>query len=64
MAWFSLLLSSIVALYRRGISMLWVAPAVLALVVVPEFLQHVAEINLGMFDNRESARAAAEDPLR
>ena len=64
LAWFALLLRSIVALYRRGISMLWVAPLVLALVVVPEFLQHVAEINLGMFDNRESARAAAEHPLR
>ena len=64
LAWLALLLRSIVALYRCGISMLWVAPAVLALVVVPEFLQHVAEINLGMFDNRESARAAAEHPLR
>jgi hypothetical protein len=40
------------------------APAVLALVVVPEFLQHVAEISLGMFDSREAFRASASDPLR
>ena len=64
LAWLALLLRSIVDLYRRGISMLWIAPAVLALVVVPEFLQHVAEIQLGMFDDRESARAAAAHPLR
>ena len=63
-AWFALLLRSIVELYPRGIAMLWLAPLVLALAVVPEFLQHVAEIQLGMFDNRESARAVAGDPLR
>ena len=63
-AWFGLLLRSIIQLYARGISMLWVAPLVLALVVVPEFVQHVAEIQLGMFDSREGARAVADDPLR
>lgn len=64
LAWFALLLRAIVQLYPRGISLMWVAPLVLALVVVPEFLQHVAEIQLGMFDNRESARAVADHPLR
>ena len=55
---------ALVRLYPMGISLLWKAPLVLALVVVPEFLQHVAEIQLGMFDGREAARAAADDPLR
>lgn len=62
--WSARLLRSIVELYPRGIAMFWVAPLVLALVVVPEFLQHVAEIQLGMFDDRESARTVAGDPLR
>lgn len=34
------------------------------LVVVPEFIQHAAEINLGMFDSREAARALSSDPQR
>jgi len=64
LAWITLLLRSIVDLYPRGISLLWLAPLVLALVVIPEFLQHVAEIQLGMFADRESARAVADHPLR
>ena len=63
-AWFTQLLRSIIELYPRGIAMIWVAPLVLALVAVPEFLQHVAEIELGMFDSRESARAVADHPQR
>ncbi len=51
-------------LYPMGISMLWKAPLVLALVVVPEFIQHVAEIQLGMFDSREAFAALALDPTR
>jgi hypothetical protein len=34
------------------------------LVVVPEFIQHIAEINLGMFESRDAARAVANDPQR
>lgn len=51
-------------LYPMGISLLWKAPLVLALVVVPEFLQHVAEIRLGMFDSKAQAIAVANDPTR
>ncbi|WP_426266696.1 hypothetical protein [Sphingomonas sp. LHG3443-2] len=40
------------------------APFLLALVIVPEFAQHVAEISLGMFDSREAAMAVANHPLR
>lgn len=62
--WLWTLYRSIIELYRRGISMLWLAPAVLALVVVPEFAQHVAEIELGMFGTRAQTIAAAEHPTR
>ena len=51
-------------LYPMGISLVWKAPLVLALVVVPEFLQHVAEIQLGMFDSKARAIAVANDPTR
>lgn len=51
-------------LYPMGISLAWKAPLVLALVVVPEFLQHVAEIQLGMFDSKEQAIAVANHPTR
>lgn len=50
--------------FRTGLALFLVAPAAVALVVVPEFAQHVAEIRLGMFDNIEAARAAAGDPIR
>jgi hypothetical protein len=41
-----------------------IAPAVVAIAVVPELAQHVAEINLGMFDSRAAFQALANDPLR
>lgn len=50
--------------YRRGGRMFAVAPLAVALVVVPEFLQHAAEIHIGMFESHEAARAVANDPLR
>ncbi len=51
-------------LYPMGVSMLWKAPLVLALVIVPEFIQHIVEIRIGMFDSREAFRALQLDPTR
>ena len=51
-------------LYPMGISLLWKAPLVLALAVVPELTQHVVEIQLGMFDSKAQASAVANDPTR
>lgn len=62
--WVLTLYRSIIDLYRRGVTMLWIAPGVLALVVIPEFIQHVAEIELGMFGTRAQTIAAAEHPTR
>lgn len=50
--------------YRLGGTMFLVAPAIVAVAVLPEFAQHVAEIWLGMFDSREAARAIADSPVR
>lgn len=51
-------------LYPMGVSLLWKAPLVLALIVLPEFLQHIAEIRLGMFDSRDEFVRLADDPTR
>lgn len=55
---------SLVQLYRRGFALFLLAPLIVAIVVVPEFLQHVVEIRLGMFDDIEAQRALANDPQR
>ena len=49
---------------RDGISLFWIAPVIAALVVVPEFIQHVAEINIGMFASKEAFNSLAADPRR
>ena len=57
-------LRSAVSVYRLG-GLTWLAaPAILAIAVLPELAQHMAEIHLGMFDSKDAARAAANDPLR
>lgn len=50
--------------YRLGGRAFVVAPVLVAIAVVPEFVQHVAEIRLGMFDSLADARALANDPTR
>lgn len=61
---FRAVLSAIGEYLTRTISLFWIAPAVVALIVIPEFVQHVVEIHLGMFDSRAAAKIASEDPLR
>lgn len=53
-----------VAVIRDGFRIWHLAPLIPALVVVPEFIQHVAEITIGMFDSRDAARALSDDPRR
>lgn len=57
-------LSAIGEYLTRGVSLFWVGPLVVALVVAPEFAQHVAEIHLGMFDSIAAAKVVGNDPLR
>ncbi|MEO6113235.1 MAG: hypothetical protein ABIP07_02140 [Sphingomicrobium sp.] len=51
-------------LYPKSLSLFWLAPAVICLVAIPEFIQHVVEIRLGMFDSRAAFAAHAADPTR
>lgn len=49
---------------RDGVAIWWLAPLIPALVVLPEFAQHIAEIQLGMFESEEQAKLASEHPTR
>ena len=49
---------------RDGVAIWWLAPIIPALVVIPEFAQHVAEIQLGMFESEEQAKLASESSTR
>ncbi len=53
-----------VDLLRHGFSLFWIAPLVVAIPVLPELIQHIAEIQLGMFESREAFAALAQDPTR
>jgi len=50
--------------FRDGFRIWLLAPVIPALIVLPEFAQHVIEIQIGMFDNREAGQALANDPVR
>ena len=52
------------ALLRDGFRIWWLAPLVPLLVVVPEAIQHAAEIRIGMFTDAGTARTVADDPRR
>lgn len=50
--------------YRRGGKAITTIPALLAIAAIPEFAQHVVEINLGMFASSDAFHAHGNDPLR
>lgn len=47
-----------------GASLFWLAPAIPLLALIPEGLQHIAEIRLGMFESERAFRAHAFSPER
>ncbi|WP_120716367.1 hypothetical protein [Tsuneonella amylolytica] len=49
---------------RDGVRLWWLAPLIPLISAVPEFAQHVAEVNLGMFASKEAFRELANDPAR
>lgn len=61
---FRLFINRIRNVFRDGLRIWLLAPIVPALIVLPEFAQHVAEIQIGMFESREAGRALAEDSTR
>lgn len=54
----------IVHVYRLGGRTIGAAPLILAVAVIPELVQHVVEIKLGMFASREAFKALANDQMR
>lgn len=50
--------------YRLGFKAWVAAPLILAIAVIPELIQHVVEIRLGMFDSMERFQALAQSPNR
>jgi hypothetical protein len=55
---------ALLQLYPRGFKLFWLAPLAVGLVILPEFLQHMVEIRLGMFESREAFRELQHDPTR
>ena len=55
---------ALLELYPRGLKLFVLAPLALALVILPEFLQHIVEIRLGMFDSRAAFKAHQLDAAR
>lgn len=49
---------------RDAFRLWWLAPAIPLIAVIPEFVQHVVEIQIGMFDSKEAGKALANDPTR
>lgn len=64
MALLKLVWRSLIEQYYKGFALFVIGPMVLALIVIPEFAQHVVEIQIGMFDSREAAKALGNDPTR
>ena len=62
--WVTWLGRALVELYRSSMVLFTAAPLIVAIAAIPEFLQHVVEINIGMFDSRAAAHALAADPRR
>lgn len=55
---------SLIDTYRRGFLLLAIGPLAAALVIIPEFAQHVVEIQNGMFDSGMAAQAFGNSQLR
>jgi hypothetical protein len=62
--WFAGLPRLTLETYRKGLALPVAAPLVAGVVVVPQFAQHVVEIDLGMFVSKAGFAAHALDPLR
>ena len=55
---------ALLATFRDGTRLLWIAPLIALIAGLTEFAQHIAEINLGMFASPAAFKALQNDPLR
>jgi len=58
------LLGGLKTTFIGGVSLFWLAPMIPLLIMLPEFVQHIYEINAGMFASKAAFNAQAMDPAR
>ena len=63
-SWLGSLGAGLKTTFLGGSRLLLLAPLIPLLAIVPEFLQHIAEIKLGMFESKAAFTALAMDPTR
>ncbi len=63
-AWLLQMLRDVAELFRLAVQLPLAAPPVFALVAVPEFVQHVVEIHLGMFAVGDTIAPGRETDIR
>lgn len=57
-------LQRLLSVPRDAFRLWWLAPVIPLIAVIPEFVQHVVEIQIGMFESQEAAKALSDDPTR
>lgn len=57
-------ITAVVESYPTAIRIIWIAPIIFLIAAIPEFMQHVAEIKMGMFSSIEQAKIVANSPER
>jgi hypothetical protein len=63
-AWFASLGAGLKIRFVGGTRLFFLAPLIPLIAIVPEFVQHIVEINLGMFASKDAFRGLAMDPTR
>ena len=63
-SWLALLGAGLETTFIGGSRLFLLAPLIPLLAIVPEFLQHIVEIKLGMFESKAAFSALAMDPMR
>ncbi len=64
MSWLRAFGGALLATFRDGPQLWWLAPLIPFLAFLPEFAQHMAEIKLGLFASPEAFKALQNDPNR
>lgn len=62
--WFAALGAGLKTTFVGGTRLFLLAPLIPLIAILPEFLQHIVEIKLGMFENKAAFNAMAMDPTR
>jgi hypothetical protein len=64
MIWVRAFGRALVATFRDGTGLWWLAPAIPLIAFLPEMVQHLAEIRLGMFGSADAFKTMANDSTR